>query len=70
MNMRPMNVRISAESLELMVKLSERLGMSQSEVIRLAMAIGLEAIDGIEKSPAELMRQEIRRVRSEHRAGA
>ena len=60
MNMRPMNVRVSEETLETLEELSRRLDMRQSEVIRLAMAIGIEEIAATD-APARLVRAEARR---------
>lgn len=59
----PVNVRIAPETQQKIEDLAERLGLKQSELMRLAMSIGLDGLDTIKKTPADLYREEVDRMK-------
>ena len=61
--MTPMNVRISPETQKRFALAAKRISWKESATIRLCMEIGLDHLESINKSPADLFREEAARVR-------
>lgn len=65
MKMTPMNVRMAPSDLKTIALLADKIHAKQSDVIRLALSIGLNSLQAVKKTQSELYQEEAMRIQAE-----